>query len=118
MMTKVWALLLFAVITFSGDAFCDDGVPADPLGCANPEVLYDILNLAEPSGAKKRATLIAKNCLSIVGAHYVLIGEADGLAKIRVFAKLDDWASSSVVFTLDEMLNPDEMLEPSVIAHQ
>jgi hypothetical protein len=118
MMTKVLVLLLCAVIMFSGDAFGDAAVLPDQFGCANPETLYDILNLAEPSSAKRRAFLIAKNCTSLVGAHYLLVGEEDGLAKIRVFANLGDWRTSSIVFTLDEMLDPDEMLDSSAIAHQ
>ena len=117
-MSKVWTLLLLAVITFPREVRGDDGVTIEPFGCANSEVFYNILNLAEPLSAKKRLKLIAKNCLSLVGRHYLLVGEEDGLAKIRVFATLGDWATSSVVFTLDEMLDTNEMLDPSAIAHQ
>jgi hypothetical protein len=117
-MMKVRTLLLLAAIAFPSDAFGGGGASVDQFGCADPEALYNILNLAEPSGARKRATLIAKNCMSLAGAHYLLLGEEDGLAKIRVFAKRGDWATSSVVFTLDEMLDADEMVDPSAIAHQ
>ncbi len=46
------------------------------------------------------------------------VGEEDGLAKVRVFATPGDWASSSIVYTLDEMLAPEDMLDPSAISRQ
>jgi hypothetical protein len=117
MMTRFCALLLLVILAAPGEALGDDARNGQ-FGCAKPEELYNVLNLAESSSAVTRAILIAKNCVSLVGAHYLLIGEEGGLAKIRVFAKLEDWASSSIVFTLDDMLDPDEMLDPSAIAHQ
>ena len=122
-MAKVWILLLIAVIAFPREVLGDDGMMIEPFGCADPQVFYNILNLAllnlaEPVSARKRAKLIANKCVSLVGARYLLVGTADGLAEIRVFATPGDWATSSLVFTLDEMLDGGEMLDPSAIAHQ
>jgi hypothetical protein len=117
-MPKVWTLLVLAVMAFPKEVLGDDGVMIEPFGCASAEVFYNILNLAEPLSAKKRAKLIAKNCLSLADTRYLVVGEGDGLAKIRVFPTPGDWATSSVVFTLDEMLDRNEMLDPSAIAHQ
>jgi hypothetical protein len=117
-MPKILALLLLALIAFPSEVVGGDSVIVERFGCANSEVFYNILDRADPSSAETRGPLVAKNCLSLVGVHYLLVGEEDGLAKIRIFAKLGDWATSSVVFTLDEMLDADEMLDPSAIAHQ
>src|SRR5713226_842067 len=101
-MVKICVLLLLAVITLPGDVRGDDAAPSGPFGCADPEALYAILNVAD---AKQRGKLIARKCLSLVGAHYVLIGEGGGLARIRVFVTPGDWATSLLVYTLDEMLD-------------
>jgi len=118
MMTKAWVILLLAAIGLPGEVHGRDGAMDEPFGCVNPEVLYDMLNLAEPLSAASRGRLSAKSCVSLVGARYLVVGEGDGLAKIRIFAKPGDWATSAVVFTLDEMLDPDGMLDPSALAHQ
>jgi hypothetical protein len=40
-MSKVWTLLLLAVITFPREVRGDDGVTIEPFGCANSEVFYN-----------------------------------------------------------------------------
>ncbi len=117
-MPKVWISLLLAAVILPAELHGQDDPSVEPFGCVSPEAFYEALSHAESLSAKERAKLVARGCRPLAGALYLRVGEEDGLAKVRVFAMPGDWASSSIVYTLDEMLAPDDMLDPSAISRQ
>lgn len=56
------------------------------------------------------ARLMQSRCRSLAGAHYRLEQQRNGVSKLRVFPVADSWSTSCVVYTLDEMVEPDQEL--------
>ena len=117
-MPKFWISLLLAAVILPAELHGQDGPSVESFGCVSPAAFYEALNHAESLGAKERVKPVARGCRLLAGAFYLPVGEEDGLAKIRVFATPGDWATSSVVYTLDEMLTADDMLDPSAVSRQ
>jgi hypothetical protein len=81
--------------------------PLEPVACATPQELYDLLNAADRHDAKAAARLAAASCQPLAALQFGVESAANGLATIRVFVKKGDWASSRIAYTLDEMLPVD-----------
>ena len=75
-----------------------------PLACASQQDLYDLLNADESRDLKAEARLTAGACRPFAGLHYEVVDEENGVLTLRLFPREGDWASSRLVFTLDEMV--------------
>jgi hypothetical protein len=75
-----------------------------PLACATQQDLYDLLNAGESHDVKAEARLTAGACRPFAGLHYEVVDEENGILTLRLFPREGDWASSRLVFTLDEMV--------------
>jgi hypothetical protein len=74
-----------------------------PVACATQQDLYDLLNADESHDLKAEARLAA-GCRPFAGLHYEIVDEENGILTLRLFPREGDWASSRLVFTLDEMV--------------
>jgi hypothetical protein len=75
-----------------------------PLACATQQDLYDLLNADERRDLKAEARLTVGACRPFAGLHYEVVDEENGVLTLRLFPREGDWASSRLVFTLDEMV--------------
>lgn len=75
-----------------------------PVACATQQDLYDLLNADESHDLKAEARLAAGACRPFAGLHYEVVDEENGILTLRLFPREGDWASSRLVFTLDEMV--------------
>ena len=75
-----------------------------PVACATQQDLYDLLNADESRDLKAEARLTAGACRPFAGLHYEVVDEENGILTLRLFPREGDWASSRLVFTLDEMV--------------
>jgi hypothetical protein len=75
-----------------------------PVACATQQDLYDLLNADESRDLKAEARLTAGACRPFAGLHYEVVDEENGVLTLRLFPREGDWASSRLVFTLDEMV--------------
>jgi hypothetical protein len=75
-----------------------------PIACATQQDLYDLLNADESHDLKAEARLTAGACRPFAGQHYEVVDEENGVLTLRLFPREGDWASSRLVFTLDEMV--------------
>jgi hypothetical protein len=90
-------------------------VPARPLpptmlpsvACGTADALFELLNAAGRRDRKEAARLTAGACTPLAGLHYELVGDENGVSTIRLFPRKGDWASSRLVYTLDEMVAPE-----------
>jgi len=117
-MPKVWKWLLLAASVLPSELHGQDDPSVEPFGCFSPTVFYENLTRVQSLSAAQPAKLDAKGCRTLAGTSYLMVGEEDGLVKIRVFATPGNWTTSSVVYTLAEMLAPDGLRDPSAISRQ
>jgi hypothetical protein len=75
-----------------------------PFACTTQQDLYDLLNADESRDLKAEARLTAGACRTFAGLHYEVVDEENGVLTLRLFPHEGDWASSRLVFTLDEMV--------------
>ena len=75
-----------------------------PLTCASQQDLYDLLDADESRDLKSEARLTAGACRPFAGLHYEVVDEENGVLTLRLFPREGDWASSRLVFTLDEIV--------------
>jgi hypothetical protein len=111
MMTKASVVLIAALLVAPGDVSGAESAPREPFGCIKPEIFYDALSQADGAGKTLPPARFAKACRGLAGLPYLRVGDRDGLAEIRVFPKPGDWATSVIIYTLDEMLAPEEPLD-------
>ena len=81
-----------------------------PVGCSDPETLWDLLEAEEHHDVERLAKLMHSRCRSLAGTRYTLEQQRNGISKIRVFPVADNWSTSCVVYTLDEMVEPEQVL--------
>ena len=63
----------------------------------------------ESRDLKAEARLTAGACRPFAGLHYEVVDEENGILTLRLFPREGDWASSRLVFTLDEMVEKFEL---------
>jgi hypothetical protein len=99
-----------AIIACPAAAFADPpqqgNLKLGPIACDSRHHLYNILNAATRRDSLKIAHYEAASCEALDGHHYEIVGEANGVTEIRIFAVEGDWNRSRVAYTLDEMLPP------------
>jgi hypothetical protein len=81
-----------------------------PVGCSDPDTLWDLLDAEEHHDVTALAKLMHSRCRSLAGQRYTLEQQRNGVSRIRVFPLADNWSASCVVYTLDEMVEPDQVL--------
>jgi hypothetical protein len=81
-----------------------------PVACSDPDTLWDLLEAEEHHDAVRLAKLMHSRCRSLTGVHYTLEQQRNGVSRIRVFPVGDSWSTSCVVYTLDEMIAPEQVL--------
>jgi hypothetical protein len=77
-----------------------------PVACPTEDDLFDLVNAADRQDLKATARLVGRVCRPLAGLRYAIENSAGGVATIRIFAVKDDWASSQLAYTLDEMVQP------------
>jgi hypothetical protein len=80
----------------------------EPVACASPTILYDLLNAADRHDAKETARLIAASCQPLGGAKYQVEKAMNGVLMVRIFPPDGNWAKSHLAYTLDEMIAQQE----------
>jgi hypothetical protein len=54
---------------------------------------------------------MSSRCRSLVGVRYLVESEHNGVvSRLRIFSQISDWSTSSVVYELDEMVQPEQEL--------
>jgi hypothetical protein len=81
-----------------------------PVGCSDPETLWDLLGAEEHHDRLLLAKLMHSRCRSLAGVRYMLEQQRNGVSRLRVFSSINNWSTSCVVYTLDEMVEPDQEL--------
>ncbi|MBV9523511.1 MAG: hypothetical protein JO010_11990 [Alphaproteobacteria bacterium] len=80
----------------------------DPVACATPTALYDLLNAADHHDAKETAHLANGACQPLAGTRYQVERVLNGIVVLRIFPADGSWAKSHLAYTLDEMIaTPD-----------
>jgi hypothetical protein len=95
----------------SAPAFEDLPDTGEPVGCSDPDTLWDLLSAEEHHDKVLLAKLMHSRCRSLAGAHYTLEQQRNGVSKLRVFPVADSWSTSWVTYTLDEMVEPEMELK-------
>ncbi|HEX3499442.1 MAG TPA: hypothetical protein VHT04_08965 [Stellaceae bacterium] len=75
-----------------------------PVACETQQDLFDLLNAADRNDLKEAARLTVGACRPLAGLHYDIVDEENGVLTVRLFPREDDWTSSRLGFTLDEMV--------------
>ncbi len=83
---------------------------ARPVGCIDIRSLWDLIEAQDNHDVSRAAKLMNSSCRSLEGLRYLVESERNGVSRIRIFPRGNDWSTSSVVYTLDEMLQPQEEL--------
>src|SRR5262249_25041825 len=100
-LTLVFAALAIALALGAGPAYAG----REQMACVSPGALYALLNAESRHDRREVAHLEGVGCQTLSGLHYEVTGERNGVIEIRVFTREDDWASSRLAYTLDEMLD-------------
>jgi hypothetical protein len=84
-------------------AFAVATVAALPVPSTESAALHPVA-CATQQDLKAEARLAAGACRPFAGLHYEIVDEENGILTLRLFPREGDWASSRLVFTLDEMV--------------
>lgn len=117
-MKTVLASLTMAMVSVAAPAMDERSALDNPVGCIDAETLWNLLAAWEHHDARTSAQLLAARCQSLANTRYLLVEQRNGVSKLRVFKKPDEWATSWVIYTLDEMVAPEQELrsnEPDAV---
>jgi hypothetical protein len=117
-MKTVLATLTMAMVSVAAPAMDERSALDSPVGCIDAETLWNLLAAWEHHDAMTSAQLMAVRCQSLANTRYLLVEQRNGVSKLRVFKKPDEWATSWVAYTLDEMVAPEQELrskEPDAV---
>jgi hypothetical protein len=106
------ALVALAIVVtpLPAPAFNDLPDPGTPVGCCDPDTLWDLLDAQDNHDVARLAKLMKSRCHSLAGVRYLLEQQRNGVSKVRVFPDADNWSKSWIAYTLDEMVEPDQVL--------
>jgi hypothetical protein len=77
---------------------------ARPVGCIDIRSLWELIEAQDNHDVSRAAKLMNSSCRSLEGLRYLVESEHNGVSRIRIFPRGNDWSTSSVVYALDEML--------------
>jgi hypothetical protein len=109
-MKAVLVALAIVVTPFPAAAFDDLPESGTPVGCCDPDALWDLLDAEDNHDVARMTKLMKSHCHSLAGVRYLLEQQRNGVSRVRVFPDQDNWSKSWVTYTLDEMVEPDQVL--------
>jgi hypothetical protein len=90
----------------AGNAGADPMQSARPVACSTPHKLYEFLDAVELRDQQQQARLLRDACRVLGRISYTVEGSENGVTRIRIFQRPDDWETSVAAYTLDEMVDP------------
>ena len=83
---------------------------AVPVGCIDLRSLWDLMDAEDNHDTIRVTKLMSGRCRSLVGVRYLVESEHNGVSQLLIFSQISNWSTSSVLYALDEMVQPEHEL--------
>jgi hypothetical protein len=81
-----------------------DGSPGEGVACASVTDIWAYANAADQHDAARMMRLLNGRCEHLAGRSFEVVKDDNGMLKIRVFNRPNDWATSKEAYTLDDFV--------------
>src|SRR5215469_16978878 len=105
-MRSIFLAIPILLALAAGNAGADPLQSTRPVACSTPHKLYEFLDAVELRDHPQQAKLLGGNCRVLERTSYTVEGSENGVTRIRIFRRPDDWETSVAAYTLDEMVDP------------
>ncbi len=105
-MRSIFLAISILLALAAGTARADPLQAPRPIACETPHKLYEFLDAVELRDQRQQAKLLGGACRVLGRLSYTVEGSENGVTRIRIFQRPDDWETSIAAYTLDEMVDP------------